>query len=342
MTSPHRNHEDRVNKEDLNIPAQTQKLQAVTPIMVDTRQHITDQASFSRDHNHNNSDNHQIPTSLPPFDKDKLLAMQAKIMQGKMQPNTVTSHSTKLTKGPMKRQVTEAWNHQKNKRSHGTPELEIERQNKDIKRPGVCRCCKHYGNLCLQGDSLLTEEARERYYSDINRKLSMQDPNIEGDAQAKDSKQVVNLEDWTTTFKEFQPKRSKPLKKQNRKASQERIKLPQPLEDGSTLPCSNPSQAKIAQLPNNNFIKRNSGAQVIPSRAMVKHKGSQDGYNKIVCFRCSGEGHYAYRCPTKRKKTRFCDLGLYCLKCGGNGHLASWCEKEDDDRPQFAYQSPMN
>ena len=108
MMSPNRNYEDRVNKEDLNIPAQTQKLQAVTPIMVDTRQHITEQASFSRDHNHNNSDNHQIPTSLPPFDKEKLLAMQARIIQERMQPNTVTPHSVKLTKGPVKRQIAEA------------------------------------------------------------------------------------------------------------------------------------------------------------------------------------------------------------------------------------------
>ena len=207
--SPHRNYEDRVNKEDLNIPAQTQKLQAVTPIMVDTRQHITEQASFSRDHNHNNSDNHQIPTSLPPFDKEKLLAMQARIIQERMQPNTVTPHSVKLTKGPVKRQVAEAWNHQKNKRNRRTTKLGMERQYKDIKRSGVCRCCEHYGNLCLQEDSLMTAEARERYYLDINKKFPMQDPNIEGNAQAEDSSQSINLEDWSISFKEFQPKRSK-------------------------------------------------------------------------------------------------------------------------------------
>jgi len=103
MMSPNRNYEDRVNKEDLNIPAQTQKLQAVTPILVDTRQHITEQASFSGDHNHNNSDNHQIPTSPPPFDEKKLLAMQAQVIQGMMQPSTVTPQSVKLTKGPVKR-----------------------------------------------------------------------------------------------------------------------------------------------------------------------------------------------------------------------------------------------
>ena len=53
-----------------------------------------------------------------------------------------------------------------------------------------------------------------------------------------------------------------------------------------------------------------------------------------MCSVGSKEGHYANRCPTKRKKTRSRDLGLYCLKCGEDEHLASWCEKEDDDQPK--------
>ena len=52
-----------------------------------------------------------------------------------------------------------------------------------------------------------------------------------------------------------------------------------------------------------------------------------------MCFISSKEGHYANGCPTKHKKTRSRDLGLYCLKCGEDGHLASWCEKEDEDQP---------
>ena len=51
-------------------------------------------------------------------------------------------------------------------------------------------------------------------------------------------------------------------------------------------------------------------------------------------FGCGKEGHYADGCPTKRKKTRSRDLGLYCLKCGEDGHFASWCEKDDDDQPK--------
>ena len=110
----------------------------------------------------------------------------------------------------------------------------MERQYKDIKRSGVCRCCEHYGNLCLQEDSLMTAEARERYYLDINKKFPMQDPNIEGNAQAEDSSQSINLEDWTITFKEYQPKRSKQPKKQISKTSQEKMELPQPLADNGT------------------------------------------------------------------------------------------------------------
>ena len=114
MVSPNRNREDRANKGDLNILAQTQGLQGMAPIMVDTQQHVTEHAPFSRDHN---PDNHQVPTSPPPFDEKKLLAMQAQVIQGMIQPSTVTPHSVKLTKGPVKRQVAEAWNHQKNKRN---------------------------------------------------------------------------------------------------------------------------------------------------------------------------------------------------------------------------------
>ena len=68
----------------------------------------------------------------------------------------------------------------------------------------------------------MAAEAREHYYLDINKKFPMKDPNIEGNAQAEDSSQSINLEDWTVTFKEFQPKRSKQPKKQIGKSSKEK------------------------------------------------------------------------------------------------------------------------
>jgi len=74
MASLNRNPEDRANKGDLNIPAQTQILQALAPIMVNTQQHITEQASLSQGRNTSTDDNHSVSSALlpPPFDKEKL------------------------------------------------------------------------------------------------------------------------------------------------------------------------------------------------------------------------------------------------------------------------------
>ena len=123
---------------------------------------------------------------------------------------------------PVKRQVAEAWNFQSNKRSRETPKLEMERQYKDSKSPETCLCCEHYGRLCLQEDSLMIAEARQRYHSDINRKLSTQDSVLERVAQDDDYTQTINLEDWSTFSKDLQSKRSKRPKKQIGKASQEK------------------------------------------------------------------------------------------------------------------------
>ena len=185
-------------------------------------------------------------------------------------------------------------------------------------------------------------------------------PNLEGVTQAEDRDPTINLEDWTITFKEFQPKRSKQSKKQISKASQEKVELPQPLADRSVQPSSNQLQPEVVQPPYDNSIEKNPDAQAIPRRVEMEQKESRDGrVKRVVCFkygekghyasRCSTkrgsqdeyakrmcsvgskEGHYANRCPTKRKKTRSRDPGLYCLKCGEDGHLASWCEKENDN-----------
>ena len=102
--------------------------------------------------------------------------MQAQVLQRRMQSNTVSPHRMVLTKaeiptGPLKRQVAEVWNHQSNKRSRKTPELEMERQYKDSKSPETCQCCEHYGRLCLQEDSLMIAEARQRYHSRDQHKV---------------------------------------------------------------------------------------------------------------------------------------------------------------------------
>ena len=147
---------------------------------------------------------------------------------------------SKVPTGPVKRQVAEAWNRRRNKRSRGTPELERERQHKDIKTLGICQYCEHYGYPCLQEeDSLMIAEARQHYHSYINRKLSTQDSVLERVAQDEDYTQTINLEDWSISFKEFQPKRSKQSKKQFSGASQEKMELPQPFTDRSIQPSSN-------------------------------------------------------------------------------------------------------
>ena len=125
----------------------------------------------------------------------------------------------------------------------------------------------------------MTAEARQRYHSDINRKLSTQDLDLEGVAQNP----TINLEDWIITFKEFQPKRRKQTKKPISKASQEKKELPQLLADNGTQLSSNQPQPKVVQPPYDNSVKNNSDAQAIPPRVMVGQKGGPDGCLAISC-----------------------------------------------------------
>ena len=109
--------------------------------------------------------------------------------------------------------VAEAWNNEKRKRNYEAPKPLQKEQHEISKTPGTCQCCEHYGRLCLQEDSLMIAEARQRYHSEINRKLSAQDPVLERAAQDEDRTQTINVKDWSISFKDFQPKRSKPPKK---------------------------------------------------------------------------------------------------------------------------------
>jgi len=141
-------------------------------IRVNIQQHVTKQASFPRSHNPDNCNN-QVPTGLPAFDKEELLAMQARVLQGRLQSKTPTPGNMEMTKaevptGPVKRQVADAWNNVKRKRNHEAPNPLIEEQHQVGKIPETCQCCEHYGCRCLQEDSLMTAEARQHYHSDIN------------------------------------------------------------------------------------------------------------------------------------------------------------------------------
>ena len=146
----------------------------------------------------------------------------------------------------------------------------------------------------------MTAEAIQRYHSDINRKLSMHVPNLEGVTQAEDRNPTINLEDWTITFKEFQPKRSKQPKKQISKTSHEKMELLQPLADRIVQPSSNQLQPEVVQPPYDNSIKKNPGAQAIPPRVEMQQKGNRDGrIKRVMCYKCGEKGHYDNRCPTK-------------------------------------------
>jgi hypothetical protein len=90
----------------------------MTQIMVNIHQYIIEQASNPKNSNLVLGDNRQNPFVPPSLDKEKLLVMQAQVLQGQKQTNTSPSHNTKITKagvpaGPIKKQVIEAWNHQK-------------------------------------------------------------------------------------------------------------------------------------------------------------------------------------------------------------------------------------
>ncbi|KAG2588543.1 hypothetical protein PVAP13_5NG340562 [Panicum virgatum] len=147
----------------------------------------------------------------------------------------------------------------------------------------------------------MTAEARQRYHLDINRKLSMHVPNLEGVTQAEDRNPTINLEDWTITFKEYQLKRSKQPKKQISKTSQEKMELPQPLADNGTQLSSNQPQPKVVQPPCDPSAKKDPDVQPIPPRVVEEQKTSRDGrVKRIVCFKCGEKGYYANRCSTKR------------------------------------------
>ncbi|KAG2549581.1 hypothetical protein PVAP13_9KG244839 [Panicum virgatum] len=99
-------------------------------IRVNIQQHVTKQASFSRSHNPDNCNN-QVPTGLPAFDKEELLAMQARVLRERLQSKTPTPSNMEMTKaevptGLVKRQVAEAWNNEKRKRNYEAPKPLIE------------------------------------------------------------------------------------------------------------------------------------------------------------------------------------------------------------------------
>jgi hypothetical protein len=192
--------------------------------MVNIHQYIIKKAPNLKNPNLVLGDNCQNPSVPPSLDKEKLSVTQAQVLKGQKQTSTSSLHNTKITKagvpaGPVKKQVLEAWNH------HRAPKLRTNEQQEHMKTAGAYQCCEHYGRSCLQKKaSLMRDEARQCYHLDINKKMKLctQYPVLEEVAQAIDSNQIINLEDWSITFKEFQPDRIKQLKKHASEESQDK------------------------------------------------------------------------------------------------------------------------
>jgi hypothetical protein len=202
MASPNGNHGYKDNKRNIDIPSttpaierrmleymvtQTQTRQAMAQTMVNIHQYIIEQASNPKNPSLVMGENRQIPSAPPSSDKEKLSVMQAQVLQGHKQTSTSSTHITEITNtgvsaGPVKKQVVEVWNHQNNKRSHGAPELRTNEQHEHMKITGTYQCCEHYGHSCLQKEaSLMTNDARQCYHLDINKKMKLctQNPVLE-------------------------------------------------------------------------------------------------------------------------------------------------------------------
>ena len=94
----------------------------------------------------------QATLSLTAFDKEKLVAMQQQVLEGMTQHGNsqqcVSHGQINIPKGPVKRQVAEAWKKMKSKEGVGSKTLGSHDQ---------CQCCKHYGFPCLRNKSTKRE-----------------------------------------------------------------------------------------------------------------------------------------------------------------------------------------
>ena len=87
----------------------------------------------------------QVVSPLIPFNKEKISSMQNRVLEGMTQHGNsqqcVSHGQINITKGPMKRQVAEAWKKMKSNEGAGSNTLGSQYQ---------CQCYKHYGFPCFQ------------------------------------------------------------------------------------------------------------------------------------------------------------------------------------------------
>jgi hypothetical protein len=183
--------------------------------------------------------------------------------------------------GPVKRQVAEAWNNQRKKKKHGALKPTMEKQHEINKALDMCPCGDHHGlSFSPKGSSLMTAEARQHNLIDINkqRMLSTRNPTQEGGSQAEGHTQILNLDDWIITCKEYKPGRRKQPNKQNRRTRREK-KLSHLGEDNGTEPGSYKPQPNIVRSMYATPIKKNLDAQVDLPRTMMEQSEEWRNHN---------------------------------------------------------------
>jgi hypothetical protein len=169
--------------------------------------------------------------------------------------------------------------------------------------------------------NLMRDEARQCYHLHINkkRKLCTQNPVLEEVAQAVDSNQIINLEDWSITFKEFQPDRIKQLKKHASEESQDK------------------------SIKRRCFGCGKEGHYV--NNCPKKCKRILSSHDVLYCLKCGENGHLANWCTKEDdNQTQNRSLNTFtssqtchcqdtkarkaCLYCNKEGHFISQCPKK--------------
>lgn len=153
----------------------------------------------------------------------------------------------------------------------------------------------------------MTDEARYHFYLDMNRRreIPIQEPILEGNDQTQDNVESMNLEEWSITVTEFQPRENKKSKEQINKASQDE----QEKKDSAVQCC----------------IRSKSGYH---TRRCPTKKGVDQ--SQQYCFNCGKEGLLADQCPLNQKNRKKAQSNLSIEACSSSNeasHYANKCTK---------------
>ena len=322
--------------------SQAQPLHKMDQSMESVQHAVSAQAPLPN-HNNNSAANtdHKVSAKspVPLTNKEKLLVMQRQDLQIRMQQQESFARPKKLTKAEvptksMKRQIPEAWSNQRSKESCEASQLENEELQENIKNLGKCLCCQSYGRPCLQREaSLMTDEARQRYYLDMKRRreVSVQEKVLKGDTQEQDSIPSMNLDEWSITVTEFQPRTNKRSKVQNNIASQDKKMSVSTTENGtqSNLDQAVGSEAQdilnreMVQRQHNHHTRKDPTAHVVPLVVTVEQEEGQNGQRKkndaVQCCEHSTLGYHTKSCPNRS----------LCPFCGKKARPGDRCSRKE-------------